>query len=85
MAVEIITQEDLQEFKQEMLKEISRMFTENNLTAGKKWLRSAEVKKLLKISSGTLQNYRRNGTLPHTRIGGTLYYDYAMIKRLLRP
>jgi hypothetical protein len=36
----------------------------------KKWLKSSEVKKMLGISPGTLQNLRINGMLPFTKIGG---------------
>ena len=49
----------------------------------KRWLRSKEVIKLLKISPGTLQNLRINGTLTYTKIGGTLYYDNSDIEKLL--
>jgi hypothetical protein len=43
----------------------------------------SEVKKLLNISSGTLQNLRINGTLSYTKIGGLLYYNYKDIEKLL--
>jgi hypothetical protein len=49
----------------------------------KKWLKSKEVRELLQISSGTLQNLRVRGVLEFTRIGGTLFYDAAVIGRLL--
>jgi hypothetical protein len=49
----------------------------------KKWLKSKEVTKLLNISPGTLQNLRVNGTLTHTKIGGTFYYDTTSIEKLL--
>ncbi|MFP5082149.1 helix-turn-helix domain-containing protein, partial [Pedobacter sp. JCM 36344] len=49
----------------------------------KQWLRSSEVRKLLKISSGTLQNIRIKGILPYEKIGGILYYAYADIVQLL--
>ncbi len=81
MAVNIITKEDLQEFKEELLEEIKKLFSFKS-TEQKLWLRSAEVKELLKISSGTLQNLRINGTLSYTRIGGTLYYNYKDIEKL---
>lgn len=41
------------------------------------------VKELLKISTGTLQNLRINGSLSFTRIGGTLYYNYKDIEKML--
>jgi hypothetical protein len=82
MAVEIVTKEDLQIFKTELLSELEQMF--NNKTGPtKKWLRSPEVRKLLNISLGTLQNLRINGTLKTQKIGGIIYYDYSEIEKLL--
>jgi hypothetical protein len=49
----------------------------------KQWLKSIEVRKLLKISPGTLQNLRINGTLRFTRIGSLLYYKQEDINKLL--
>ncbi|SHK50629.1 helix-turn-helix domain-containing protein [Epilithonimonas mollis] len=83
MIVNIITKEDLQEFKNELLKDIKNLF--NIKTSEQKlWLRSSEVKELLNISSGTLQNLRNEGTITYTRIGGTLYYNYKDIEKMLR-
>lgn len=82
MAVSIITKEDLQEFKIELLEEIKNLF-HIRTTEQKLWLRSAEVKALLKISSGTLQNLRINGTLRYSKIGGTFYYNYQDIEKML--
>jgi hypothetical protein len=36
----------------------------------KQWLKSVDVRKMLNISPGTLQNLRINGTLRYTKIGG---------------
>jgi hypothetical protein len=75
MAVEIITKEDLHAFRVELL---------NDLPAKpKQWLKSSEVRRILKISPGTLQNLRINGTLRFTKIGGIIYYSYADIEALL--
>ncbi|WP_304343956.1 helix-turn-helix domain-containing protein [Chryseobacterium koreense] len=82
MAVSIITKEDLQEFKTELLEEIKNLF-HIKTSEQKLWLRSSEVKELLKISSGTLQNLRVNGTLRYSRVGGTLYYNYQDIEKML--
>jgi hypothetical protein len=49
----------------------------------KQWLKSIEVRKLLNISSGTLQNLRVNGTVTYTKIGGILYYSNADLEKLL--
>jgi hypothetical protein len=49
----------------------------------KKWLKSVEVRKLLNISPGTLQNLRINGTLRYTKIGGIMYYKLENINKIL--
>lgn len=85
MPSEIITTEDLREFKSELLTELRKMFNEHHGQPAKKWLKSYEVKKLLGISPGTLQNLRVNGTLPYTKIGGQMFYDYEDIRKMLEP
>ncbi|NEW81672.1 MAG: helix-turn-helix domain-containing protein [Mariniphaga sp.] len=83
MSTEIITTEDLQVFKTELFREIRKMFLEHHGQPAKKWLKSYEIRKLLGISPGTLQNMRMNGTLPFTKIGGVLFYDYENIRKML--
>ena len=82
MNVEIITTEDLKQFKTEMLAEIKQLIKPEEGQV-KQWLKSAEVRKLLNISPGTLQNLRINGTLRFTKIGGMMYYKLEDINRLL--
>ena len=83
MIVNLITQEDLKEFKIELLEDIKNLFN-IKVSEQKLWLRSSEVKELLKISSGTLQNLRIKGILSYTRVGGTLYYNYKDIEKMLK-
>ncbi|WP_127025096.1 helix-turn-helix domain-containing protein [Flagellimonas beolgyonensis] len=83
MAATIITTEDLMEFKVELLEDIKALLQDRNGHQGKKWLKSNEVRELLGISPGTLQNLRINGTLPFTKIGGVLYYEYHEIMEVL--
>nr|WP_315199885.1 helix-turn-helix domain-containing protein [uncultured Flavobacterium sp.] len=83
MAVTIITVEDLKEFKIELLEQIKKIVESQNTASIKKWLKSTEVRKLLNISPGTLQNLRINGTLAYTKIGGTIYYENQDIDKLL--
>lgn len=84
MPTQIVTTEDLRELKIELLEDIKRMLKEHSGQSSKKWLKSYEVRKLLNISPGTLQNLRMNGTLPFTRIGGALYYDNEDIQKILQ-
>jgi hypothetical protein len=85
MPTTIVTTEDLMEFKLELLEEIKKLLNNpSGLGPGsKKWLKSTEVMKLLQISPGTLQNFRINGNLPFTRMGGSIYYDADEINKIL--
>lgn len=82
MAVEIITREDLNEFRSLLLNDIKEII-QSNPQKTKQWLKSNEVRKLLNISPGTLQNLRINGTLSYTKIGGINYYKYDDIIKML--
>lgn len=82
-AIELITREDLKQFKSELLSEIRTIISPANGGASKQWLKSAEVRKLLNVSPGTLQNLRINGTLRYTKIGGMMYYKLEDIHKLL--
>ena len=85
MSIEIVTKEELLLFKEDLITEIRAIMedTSKHSRDGRKWLRSAQVKELLSISSGTLQNLRVNGTLPFTRINGVIYYNKDDIDTLL--
>ena len=82
MAVQIITQEDLTEFRLTLLQDLKDLLTKNGQSE-KKWLKSKEVRALLNISPGTLQTLRINGTLTYTKVGGIIYYDQLDIDKLL--
>ena len=83
MAATIITTEDLREFKEELLEDIKAIINHQSGFAPKKRLKSPEVRDLLSISPGTLQNLRINGTLPYTKVGGVIYYNYEEILRVM--
>ncbi len=82
MNVELITKEDLKQFKSELILELKQIF-KPEIAHTKQWLRSAEVRKLLKISAGTLQNLRINGTLPFKKMGSIMYYAYNDIVKVM--
>jgi hypothetical protein len=84
MAVELITKEDLIVFKTEIINEIRQVLKPKgpNLQE-KEWLKSYEVRKLLGISPGKLQNMRVNGTIAFTQIGGLMFYKYDDIVKLM--
>jgi hypothetical protein len=80
---QLITIEDLAAFKDDLLHEIKKILIGNSSAPEKKFLRSSEVRKMLSISAGTLQNLRVNGRLPYTKVGGIFFYDQKDIANLL--
>ena len=80
---QIITTEDLVSFKSDLLDEIKSIFKEMKKHGGRKWLRSRDVREMLGISHGTLQNLRINGTLPYTKVGGVIFYDQGDINHMI--
>jgi hypothetical protein len=82
MNVEVITKEDLQVFRLQLINDI-RDIVQQKQPPTKEWLRSSEVKKLLKISAGTLQNLRITGKLKSSKIGGIHFYKYSELETLL--
>ncbi|MEK6478319.1 helix-turn-helix domain-containing protein [Catalinimonas sp. 4WD22] len=82
MSAQIVTTEDLLIFKKELIEELKGLLAQN-VAQPKQWLRSSEVRKMLSVSPGTLQNLRINGTLPYTKVGGVIYYDQGDILKVL--
>lgn len=80
MKIEFVTKDDLETFKNEIIEGIT---SKTQSQTHKKWLRSFEVRDMLSISPGTLQNMRINGTIPFTKMGTTFYYDLEKIQRIL--
>jgi hypothetical protein len=80
--VELVTKADLELFKKELFEELKSGGNRPS-SEQQKWLKSYQVKNLLKISPGTLQNLRMNGTFRFTKIGGILYYKYEDIMQVL--
>ncbi len=83
MKVDLITKEDLADFKMQLIGELKTLLAPQS-TVQKKWLRSAEVRKMLNVSPGTLQNLRINGTLPFTKVGSISYYELTDIEKMMK-
>lgn len=81
MNLEIITKQDLNEMKDEILSEISSML--EGKTEQNEWMKSSDVRKMLKISAGTLQHLRVTRVLPYTKIGGSIFYSRADVLKVL--
>jgi len=84
MAVEVITREDLQAFRIQLLNDIKELFSmDRNEHKLKPWLRSKEVRSILNISPGTLQKLRVTQKLKSSKIGNLHYYRKEDIDKLL--
>ncbi len=79
---QLVTLDDLDIFKHELLSDIKGLLREHAGKPAKRWLKTEEVKKLLDTSTGTLTTLRINGTLPYTRIGGIIYYDSEDVEKM---
>jgi len=83
MPAKIATTEDLTDLKLELLDEIQKLLTIKSIKVPKRYLKSSDVMELLKISPGTLQNLRINGTLPYSKVGGVILYDSEEIQEVI--
>jgi hypothetical protein len=83
MSLEILSRQDLNEFKIDLIQEIKTLLLQTP-TGNKEVLKSTDVRKMLGISHGTLQTLRINRTLPYSKVGGTIYYQHADVLRVLQ-
>lgn len=88
MAAQIITLDDLEQFKWELLDLIKdqldkKQDKKEDVKPDIVWIKSHHVQRMLQISPGTLQNLRVNGTIPYSKVGGVLFYKKTDIERIL--
>lgn len=83
MLINIVTIEDLNEFKHELLEEFKKLLSQRQAAQSQRWLKSHQVRRLLTISPGTLQHMRISGVLPFTKIGGVIFYDAEDIEKMI--
>lgn len=86
MAVEIITADDLQRFRIQLmndLKDYIHQFKKDTATPPVEGYKTRHVRKILDCSNGKLQALRIAGKLRCSKIGGTLYYRREDVVKLL--
>lgn len=87
MEREMVTKEDLRDFKLELIHEFSVILErllkprESKVVEGR--LRSKQVRELLNISSSTLQSYRIHGVLKAKKVRGSYFYDRKDLQKFL--
>ena len=80
MRIAILSYKELENFRTQLADDLNQII---EMKDNRRWIKTAEVQKLLKCSANTVRNYRRNGTLPYTKLGGALYYDREGVLKLL--
>ena len=87
MAVEIVTREDLQHFRIQLLNELKELIgqlkKENAGSSTVEGYKTKHVRKILDCSNGKLQSLRIAGKLRCKKVGGTLYYRREDVTRIL--
>ena len=63
MRIDFVTKDDLNEFRLVLLTDLTRLL--KRADPAQPWLKSYEVRNLLKISAGTLHRLRSKGILPY--------------------
>jgi hypothetical protein len=76
--LDLLLTEKLEKYYQKIVNELQGA----NL-AQRKWLKAAELKKLLPLSDYRIAEMRIRGLLDFQKIGGTYYYTIDSINRLL--
>ena len=83
MEPQVITKDDLHEFRTKLLNDLLEVLHPKEAKLIKPWLKNSEVRKLLNISSNTIQRLRVAGKLRSNKIGGIHFYRYEDIEKLL--
>jgi hypothetical protein len=81
MPIELLTTADLASFKEEILKEVACLLEKKTIEPDR-ILKSKEVCKLLRISTGTLQHLRKTNKVAFNKVGGTYIYYYEDVRRM---
>ncbi|WP_343560899.1 helix-turn-helix domain-containing protein [Sphingobacterium sp.] len=83
MEINIVTKDDLEEFRVKLLSEIREILKIQEVKSFPRSIKTKQVLEILDISAGKLQQMRIAGELSYKKVGGTYYYNYNEVKRLL--
>jgi hypothetical protein len=85
MGLEIVTKDDLEIFRRQLLNDIRELLApiKQNSENKPEGFKTSHVRKILGCSINKLVSLRTSGKIRVKKIGGTLYYNREDIKRLL--
>jgi len=80
MPANIITTDDLREFKAELCEQIKEIIQcKTGPTNQKRFLKTSELQEALGLSPSTIHQLRIMRILPYTKINGVIFYDWEDI------
>lgn len=82
MSQETLTKDDLEIFRQALLHDI-KVLMQPLERDNEEWLRCSDVRKLLKISTGTIQNLRISGKLKSNKVGSIHFYKRSDVEAMI--
>lgn len=85
MAVEIVTKEDLQQLRMQLLDDFKSLLSKYQQPVSEvlEGYKTRHVRKILGCSTNKLQSLRVAGKLRSKKVGGTIYYKKEDVNRLL--
>lgn len=85
MKIEMVTNQDLEEFKISLISEIKCILANHKPKGRKsKWVKASILCDLLNIDSETLYRWRKDGIISHSRMrnNGETFYDLEEVERI---
>ena len=84
--MEIVSKQDLEQFRIRMLSDIQQMLVGSLVPPTEEfdWLPSKAIRKMMDISPATLQNLRITGKIRHKKGMGSYYYNRSDLQKLFQ-
>lgn len=67
----------------DLLTKVKEMLSEFQKNSDKQWLRTQEAADYLGISTTQIHNFKREGVLSYSKLGGSLYFRRSDIDQIL--
>lgn len=85
MSVEVVTKEDLQQLRMQLLDDFKIVLSKYQQPTGEisEGYKTRHVRKILGCSTNKLQSLRVAGKLRFKKVGGTIYYKKEDVSKLL--
>jgi hypothetical protein len=78
--MEIVTKQMLDEFKQDLFREIAQL--NSTINQPKKLMKNNDLMEYLGCSYSTIENLRNAGKIPYKKVMGTYYYSFEEVSKV---